>query len=64
MMAGCPRPDKVAYRSKAEAMAAFRRMHEKRRGQGAHVYRCRFGCGMWHVGRTFRRAVVAWRSEP
>ena len=57
----CPRPDKYAFESRSAAVGAFRRL-SKRRKRNAHVYQCR--CGAWHVGRTLRRALVAWRAEP
>lgn len=60
-MARCPRPDKVAYESRSAAVGAFRRLSRHRR-RNAHVYPCR--CGSWHIGRSLRRALVAWRALP
>jgi hypothetical protein len=62
-MSACPRPDKDAFTSRSIAMQVVRRTPRYRR-MGLTAYRCRPGCGQWHVGRRLRRPVVAWRSEP
>lgn len=62
-MNACPRPDKHPYPTRGIAMSVVRKTPRYRR-MGLTAYRCRPGCGQWHVGRRLRRPVVAWRSEP
>lgn len=61
-MSTCPRPDKTAYESRAAVTGALRRMRKPKKNQGLHPYKCR--CGRWHLGRTIRRAPIAWKATP
>lgn len=61
-MSVCPRPDKHPFPSRATAMQVVKRTPRHKR-LGLTAYRCRPGCGQWHVGRRIRKPLVAWRSE-
>lgn len=63
-MTRCPYPEKVAYRTKAEALEAWRglrrgdrqknRRGKRRKAKDVTMYRCDpdlGGCGEWHLGR-------------
>lgn len=61
----CPRwPDKRKYAVKAEAHYAIDQMQQ--RGHASHdlcVYRCKGGCGLWHVGRDRKKRVKKLRKR-
>jgi len=60
--ASCRQPWKTPYENPGAAQATLTRLPRHRKLMGLHPYPC--AAGHWHLGRTIRRAKVAWRSEP
>jgi hypothetical protein len=64
----CPRPDKVAWKTKeaAEQVVVFMRDREKERSENLHGYLC--DCGYFHVGDRTRRyddpVIQRWGPAP
>lgn len=57
MSTPCPKPEKRAYRTQLQAIAAALGSSRTYGGAGMRAYRCR--CGAWHV--THR--VAQWSSR-